>query len=70
MVKRFAIFIYKNVALGEVMMWRHLLVGDDLEDQVVQQGELLRYLQCRVTLKGLGLSCSNLKDTENRLKAT
>lgn len=35
---------------------RHLLIRDDLEDQVVQQCELLGYLQSRVVLKRLCLT--------------
>lgn len=34
----------------------HSLIWDDLEDQVVQQCELLSYLQGRVALKRLGLT--------------
>lgn len=34
----------------------HSLIWDDLEDQVVQQCEVLSYLQGRVTLKRFGFT--------------
>lgn len=39
-----------------VQMHAYSLVWDDLEDQVVQQRELLSYLQGRVVLKRLSLT--------------
>lgn len=39
----------------------HSLVRDLLEDQVVQQGQLLRNLQGRVALKGFGLHARGLR---------
>lgn len=66
-------FLFSNqshhrLICASVHVRRHLLIRDDLEDQVVQQGELLSYLQSGMVLKGLCLTVQHsLRHTTRRL---